>query len=373
VTPASVFFYISGHGFGHAVRQIAIIRALLEIAPGRVRVVVRTSAPAWLFARTLGGAVTLLPGDTDPGAVQIDGLRLDEHATVRAATAFYRTLPARVGAEADILRAHGAALVVADAPPLACAAAAAASVPAVVCSNFTWDWIYQPYIADDPSGAPLLPVMQEAYSSAAGWRLPMHGGFDTVAPIIDVPLVARHARPGRTVDELRRALELPTGVPLALVSFGGYGARDLPLGRLDCLADWRVVITVPQPDGAEAPRGVEILAEELMYARGLQYEDLVHAVDVVVTKPGYGIVSDCAANDTAVLYTSRGRFAEYDVLVREMPLWVRSMFLPRRDLLEGRWKAALDALMAMPPVQEPPPTDGAAVVADLIVARLGLT
>ena len=29
----TVFFYISGHGFGHAVRQIAIINALCDVAP----------------------------------------------------------------------------------------------------------------------------------------------------------------------------------------------------------------------------------------------------------------------------------------------------------------------------------------------------
>ena len=34
-------------------------------------------------------------------------------------------------------------------------------------------------------------------------------------------------------------------------------------------------------------------------------------------------VSDCIANGTALLYTSRGRFAEYDVLIREMPRYLR--------------------------------------------------
>ena len=31
-----------------------------------------------------------------------------------------------------------------------------------------------------------------------------------------------------------------------------------------------------------------------------------------MTKPGYGIISECVANGTAILYTSRGRFAEYE-------------------------------------------------------------
>ena len=55
------------------------------------------------------------------------------------------------------------------------------------------------------------------------------------------------------------------------------------------------------------------------HERQLRYEDLVAAADVVVSKPGYGIVSECIANDTALLYTSRGRLIEYDVMVAEMP------------------------------------------------------
>ena len=51
------------------------------------------------------------------------------------------------------------------------------------------------------------------------------------------------------------------------------------------------------------------------------------AADVVVTKPGYGIISEAIANDTALLYTSRGRFVEYDVLVHEMPRYLRAQFI----------------------------------------------
>ena len=49
---------------------------------------------------------------------------------------------------------------------------------------------------------------------------------------------------------------------------------------------------------------------------GFRYEDLVAAVDVVVTKPGYGIIAECIAAGTPMLYTSRGDFREYDLLVR---------------------------------------------------------
>ena len=96
-----------------------------------------------------------------------------------------------------------------------------------------------------------------------------------------------------------------------------------------------------------------------MYAAGFRYEDLVRAVDVVVTKPGYGIISECIANDTALLYTSRGHFVEYDVLVAEMPRFVRcALHQPRRSV-RRTMGAHLDALLAQPSPPERPRVDGA--------------
>ena len=112
------------------------------------------------------------------------------------------------------------------------------------------------------------------------------------------------------------------------------------------------------------------LDEPAMYAQGLRYEDVVAAVDVVVTKPGYGIIGECLANDTALLYTDRGHFIEYDVLVREMPRHVRCAYLPQAEILRGQWQDALDAVVAAPPAEAPLATNGDAVAAEWIVAQL---
>ena len=87
----------------------------------------------------------------------------------------------------------------------------------------------------------------------------------------------------------------------------------------------------PIGDGAAA--ACALLDDAAVYAAGLRYEDLVRAADVVVTKPGYGIIAECLANDAAILYTDRGHFAEYDVLVEAMPR-VRAMPVhpPRRPV-----------------------------------------
>jgi hypothetical protein len=366
----SVAFYVSGHGFGHTVRQIAIINALGSRLP-RFEIVVRTSAPRRLFDQTVRVPITFLEGPTDTGVIQIDSVRLDARATIARASEFYRTLTARAASEASMLSKHDARLVICDAPPLACAAAAHANIPSVVVSNFTWDWIYEGYEAELAEAPELLPLLRHAYALAdEGWRMPLHGGFATVPRVRDLSFVARHRRADRSRDDVRRALLLPAGKPIVLISFGAYGVSGLDRVQFDCLDDVHLVTTAPVAEIASTHGPAQLLVEEEIYARGLSYVDLVGASDVVVTKPGYGIISDCVANDTAMLYTSRGRFVEYDVMVKEMPTFLRCEFIDLDSFLAGRWREPLRRLLDQPPPPERRPTDGADVAADLIVQKL---
>lgn len=343
----TVAFYVSGHGFGHASRSIEVINALAERQPD-ARIVIRSEVAPWLVQRTVRPGVTLEPAACDTGVVQIDSLTLDEPATLARARAFMATFPQRVRAEVAWLRAIGATLVVADLPPLGIAAAHAAGIPAVALGNFTWDWIYGGYAGS----ADLVELIGGIYRhTTLAMRLPMWGGFATMTTVVDLPFVAR--RSTRDPHETRDRLGLPRDGQLVLASFGGYGVQGLDVEALRRTAGYQVLL----------PGDID---EAAMYAGGLRYEDLVRGVDVVVTKPGYGIISECLANGTALLYTSRGLFVEYDVLVAAMPRFLRAAFIDHADLLAGRWQPHLDALLAQPPPPDTPATNGADVAAQII-------
>jgi hypothetical protein len=110
--------------------------------------------------------------------------------------------------------------------------------------------------------------------------------------------------------------------------------------------------------------------EEAMYDAGVRYEDLVAAAEAVVTKPGYGIIAEAIANDAAVLYTARGHFPEYDVLVEEMPKYLRVAAFSHDDLFNGKWEPHLDKLLAQPKPKKKPDTNGADVAADILLKAL---
>jgi len=374
---AAIVFYVSGHGFGHASRTIEVINAVLALRP-ETRIGVRTSAPRWLFDLTVKGKVAFSTLECDTVIVQIDALTLDEADTIRRAAAFHSDLVTRAASETRVLRELGAGLIVGDIPPLAFAVSGAAGIPSIALGNFTWDWIYADYprVRLAPS---LLPAIRGAYARGSmALRLPMSAGFETFSNVKDIPFIARHAT--HTREAVCKLLKLPADKPLVLMSFGGYGLPGLETDGLAKFKKYTVVTAANLPVGRtrkETPlveRKGSFLSvnEEAMYAAGVRYEDLVGAAAAVVTKPGYGIIAECIANDTAVLYTSRGHFPEYDVLVENMPKYLRSAFIGQEELFAGKWESHLDKLLAQtrPKSYKKPDTNGADVAAEILLKAL---
>jgi L-arabinokinase len=207
-------------------------------------------------------------------------------------------------------------------------------------------------------------------------RLPMWGGFESFSNVRDIPFIARHAT--KTREEVCKLLKIPADKPIVLSSFGGYGLPGLDTDLLAKFKKYTVITTANVPMSrarkdtplSERKGSFVSINEEGMYDAGVRYEDLVAASEAVVTKPGYGIIAEAIANDAAILYTSRGHFPEYDVLVEEMPKYVRSAFFSHDDLFNGKWETHLDKLLAHAKPKKKPETNGADVAAEILLKAL---
>jgi UDP:flavonoid glycosyltransferase YjiC (YdhE family) len=361
VSGPTVALAVSGHGFGHSVRCAEVARVLLERG---ARVVVRTDAPAWLFPADVEHIPS--PGwPLDIGVAQHDGLDLDVDETRRRWAAFATEFKRNAEAEGRLLRQYDVDVVLGDVPPLAFAAAAQAGVPSLALANFGWDWIYAAW----PNFETAIECVQDGYGQAdALLRLPLHSddadAFAAFKCIEDVPLIARTAQ--RSRSEVRAELNLPRSAKVVLFSFGGFTAQGLNLEALGQWTDYVFVVTPPfsKTVGDLQPNVVR-LAEA-----PADYVSLVNACDVVVTKPGYGIVADCLANHVALLFTDRGPFREYDVLADALPALGRARFIPRHDLLRGYLGPHLDDLLDSDTAWTEQPMNGAEVVAERLLQRI---
>jgi L-arabinokinase len=355
----TVCLAVSGHGFGHAVRCAEVARAL--VARG-ARVVLRSDAPQWLFPAEL----VFLPDQgwpIDVGVAQHDGLELDIDETRRRWTEFAAHFGERAEVEAQLLVQHGVDVVIGDIPPVAFEAASRAHIASVALGNFGWDWIYEMW----PDFDDIVRCVRSGYMQADRLlRLPLHApdGFQAFKQIEDVPLIARHA--SRSRHAVRAELRLAESAPVVLLSFGGFTANGLDLTALGEWSTYVFMVTPPIVSGAQqVPANVRALNE-----MPADYVSLLAACDVVVTKPGYGIVADCLANRVAVLFTDRGPFREYDVLAQALPTLGRARYVPQSELRAGHLGPHLDALLESTAAWTEQRMDGAEFVAERVVQNV---
>jgi hypothetical protein len=354
--------YVSGHGYGHATRVGEVLREVRG-RDASLPIAVVTSGPEALYRRAVPGPFAFRAEACDTGLAQKSALVIDEAGTVDAWRRFQAGCDARVAREARWLRESGARVVLGDIPPLAFDAAGEAGVPSIALANFSWDWIYRHFAAREPALREAADRAAAAYARCGLLlELPFAGDLSAFPRRVPIPLVAR--RPNVDRAEARRRLRLDGTV--VLISFGGLGLPGFDPAVLARIPSATFVLS---ESSASLPANVRVFGARAMAVAGLDYVDLVEAADVVVTKPGYGIVSDAIAAGTRMIYTERGDFPEYPILVREMAPWLACAHVTNAQLLEGDLAHAIGAVTAQP-MPAPPPLDGARLAAEHILAAI---
>jgi hypothetical protein len=150
----SILYYITDHGFGHAVRSVQVVRAL-KMARPELSVHVRTTAPKWLIQHPRF-PIHYSRQALDLGMIQKDTLQMDLGETLSAWEALHWKSAKLIQQEIDFVRRHRIRLILADIPALCFAVAEAASIPSVAVANFVWSWIYRAYLKEYPDFLPLI-------------------------------------------------------------------------------------------------------------------------------------------------------------------------------------------------------------------------
>jgi hypothetical protein len=154
----------------------------------------------------------------------------------------------------------------------------------------------------------------------------------------------------RSRDEVRQLLGLLDVERYVMLTFGGHAAlqlatcdSDAPIKSDSAVRRWKFVAVDPSPVRADeqvdsvlrrermsalllcaltqsdAENGVIYLRLAALRAvHGIRFVDVLSASDVVVTKPGYGTVSEIVLNRRPALWVSRPNFAEESYLVASL-------------------------------------------------------
>lgn len=358
---SNLAYYITAHGYGHGVRSCDILNALHRARPDWTLHVVTDLPEAYLRSRLPAERVRLRTAAFDSGMFQLDSIRVDLPRSLAVAQAIQAQRARLRAGEQTFLERQEIRVVVADIPGIPLEAAKRAGVPAVAVGNFGWDWIYGDFVAREPAWAPVAAAFREAYAQAGLLlRLPFAEPMEAFPVRRDIPLVASPGWPRR--DELARLTGADPDKPWVLLSFTTleWDAEALAkIARLDRF-EFFSVLPLAWPD-VPTIRAVD--------RRMAPFSDVIASCDVVVSKPGYGILSDCVVNAKPLVYVERTDFCEYPVLEAALKRHLRHVHLPAAQLYAGDVRAAIEAALVSPPACEPVGRGGEAQAADAILAR----
>jgi hypothetical protein len=352
-----VVFAVTSHGLGHLSRTLRVAAEFLQIYPGVNATISGRAQPR--FLSWLPRPVNVREIDYEPGTAQSNCFQVDVDSTRAAYRRFSAERADRLRREEEFLRTSLCTGLVADIPALPVRAARQLGIPTVGVSNFTWDWILEPLIDPDE-----LDAIRTDYACGDLFlSLPFGPGTSPFRATEHVPLVGPSpAKPRRSV--LAHAEKGRSRVrPRVLVCAGGWGARGWPAICVNDCEDFEFVIVgdLPVRTRARTVRFGNGLAD------GVDVADLVADVDAVLTKPGYGIASECVVHRTPMVGVERRGFREAEELVRGLRAAGPFATISIEDFFAGFWERPLRRVLEDTTPWAPVTPDGARQVA----VRLG--
>jgi L-arabinokinase len=357
---SKIVYYISGHGFGHAVRSIQIINELIDLG---CQIWIKTTAPEFLFREGLSQPVKLEFQSFDVGLYQLDNIRFDLEKTKERVKDLLNSAETLIAKEQQFLLAEGISGVVCDIPFIPLTAAARIGLPAIGISNFSWDWIYSFFGQKDPDWNPLVETINRYYQAGDLFlRLPFYGETDNFRQVEDIPLVARHSH--KSKEDIRQILGLPKDRKIGLIGYSQVDLKEKAIGRVERLATKYLFLT-------NSLLNWKAFVFKRVESTVVSYLDMIRVADFVITKPGYGIVSDCLAHGTPMIYSNGGMSPEYPILVEGIKQHLSCCYMPKKELYSGNWGPYLEKLTKQTRLYPRVKTNGAQVAGRRIVEWIG--
>lgn len=319
-----------------------------------------TTVPQWFFSDSLGERFNYHNFKCDIGLVQVNPFHEDLPATVAALDEAQLTAHSQIREAVSILRKRDVQLVVCDIAPLGIEAAREGCLPAVLVENFTWDFIYAGYQAEEPGLSRHIQRLKPIFTAA-----------DThiqTAPVCQIDPAAYHVEPVsrppvQSRTSIRNRLGLRANDRVILVTLGGieekYDARTALKEHSDCLF-------VLPGSGNRLTRDDNLIL--LPHHNEFYHPDLVQASDAVIGKLGYSTVAEVYHAGLPFAYLPRPDFPETPSMAEFARDMMAAMELSYPDFLAGRLGDLPERLLTSSR-RELPGINGADQIAEILLAK----
>ncbi|MBD3315682.1 MAG: hypothetical protein GF344_07845 [Chitinivibrionales bacterium] len=334
-----IAYYITAHGYGHAVRAATIVN---ELSP-TTTVTFRTNIPRTFFEEELHRPFNCEQGMFDCGCIQTDSVTVDIQRTLETYKQLADRHPEMLPVEVAWCRRNHIDCIVSDIVPFAVEIAQTAGIPSVAVSNFSWYDIYTQYVGHNSWFAPYLKQMALQYGMA-DLLLALHPArllphFKTCRPM---PIVGRRGK--RRTEELKKIYGIAPRKKIGLIYVGDFGMGDVAWYRLAEFEDWEF-LGLHTLSGAPANY-------HRVEKRYMPYQDLSASADLIISKIGYGTYAESILNGVPLMYIPRHDFAEFPILEESISRWGYGHRLEHDQFRASAWHDVLHRVA----VSNPPPS-----------------
>jgi hypothetical protein len=303
-----VIYYVTNHGFGHAVRTAAICN---EFSPD-VRLTLRSALPETFFREEIRRDFSYAPASFDCGCVQKDSLNVDIRKTLATYHSIAEKNACLLESEARWCCAQKADVIVSDIVPFAFDVAEQCSLPSVAVTNFTWFDIYREYADEFSEYREDVDYIRRQYAKAT-----LLLSLEPALPMAyfrkkcTAPPTGRRGRSRRA--DINKKYGIKPDKHLGLMYFGPFGITGVDFSKLAAFPAWEFLGISPV-DGA--PPNYHCVPKT-----DFPYQDIVASADLMICKLGYGAVAEAMMFGTPLLYPPRPCFAEFQVLDAAVRSW----------------------------------------------------
>lgn len=307
----TIAYYISDYGYGHATRSTAIIRELLK-QNENVKIIICHSFALGFLQQSFRHEprVAFREVATDVGYIlKENSLEPDEKLLNNNVYSYVSEFSIKLEQETQFMKEKNVSFVISDISPLGITGAAALKIPSLGLSNFTWYTAYEELIEER-----LLTFLHEQYkqmtyyfplacSNEPYWGIEENQSFDFYSRHID----------DHEVQRIRKEID-PAGKNHII--YFGLGMK-VDIGTLSELPIWQspnckfIVssnVKVNHPNVYPIPKNA------------VETQHYVAAADLVLTKAGWGTISEAVCGGVPLLITNRSSMKEdrhtIDYLVR---------------------------------------------------------
>ncbi len=295
---------ISAHGFGHFSQTAPIINLLGKNNPDLI-ITLRTTLPTDFVRTRIHTPLTIIAESLDFGMQMNSAINTDVAASEKAYAELHKDWRGHLTAQKKRLKNLKPDLVFANIPYLSLAAATQLNINTVALCSLNWAHIYQGYFHTTDNHQHIYREMLDAYNNANIYLRPTPSmEMPELKNIKNISSIVKLGKNKRA--EINATGKLRDNETLVLLALGGI-KTSIPIETWPQIPGIRWLTTWDH-----AIKRDDIVPHKNF---NMRFTDILCSSDVIVTKPGYGVITEAVCNQKPVLYIRRHDWPEENNIV----------------------------------------------------------